>query len=319
MIAEEVNEFEGRRRVTHPGASLGTEIAFGMVNIGSRSSESAVRLDGIVALALGAYQVALKDDGTALDAHLQTVEPDFVGFAVEGAAMGLTVLDHREPQDSARLDSFFSGAWSRFSLLMYAGTGLGLAEIGESVLAWVERRNKLEAGFAIDGYAFHLALGAPAEYLDGRQPPSEFQGAAARSFDHGLARSTWFTCAAEPPAVANAIARFPEDRRSDVWSGIGLAATYAGGLDADGLAALRLASGHHAAALAGGSALAGYLRVLASNVVPGNERATEALAGVSPAEATDLVEDCRAAEGDAVSLDAFVHWHDAVRLAFADR
>jgi hypothetical protein len=289
-----------------------------MVNLSPRSTESTERLNGIVALALGAYQVALKDDSDALDEHLESVETDFLGFAIEGSAMGLVVLDQREPRDPTRLDGFFGGRWSGFSLLMYAGIGLGLAELGESVLTWAEERHALDAGFAIDGYAFHLALGAPDEYLDGRSPPPEFTGPAARLFDHGLARSTWFTCGADPSAVALAIDRFPADRRADIWSGIGLAATYAGGLDPEGLDVLRTVSGHPAA-LAGGSALAAYGRVLAGNVVPGNEVAAKALTGLTTTEASALVEDCRAAAGSDVSLDAFVRWHDAIRHKFADR
>jgi Protein of unknown function (DUF1702) len=288
-----------------------------MVNLSPRSPESIERLNGIVALALGAHEVALQDDSHALDAHLETVDIDLLGFAIEGSAMGLVVLDQRERREPSRLDEFFNGRWAPFSLLMYAGIGLGLAELGASVLAWAEEHHKLDAGFAIDGYAFHLALGAPDKYLAGSPPPPEFTGAAGRLFDHGLARSTWFTCGADPYAVATAIERFPADRRADIWSGIGLAATYAGGLDADGLAVLRSVSGHPAA-LAGGSALAGYGRVLAGNVVPGNEAANMALTGLSTTEVSDLVGSCRAAAGTEFSLDAFVRWHDAIRHKFAD-
>jgi hypothetical protein len=55
-------------------------------------------------LALGAYQVALQDDSDALDAHLESVDTDLLGFAIEGSAMGLVVLDQREPRDPSRLD-----------------------------------------------------------------------------------------------------------------------------------------------------------------------------------------------------------------------
>lgn len=291
-----------------------------MADIASRPTDAAARLDGIVMLALGAEQVALKDDVGALDEHLASLDKDFLGFGVEGAAMGLTVLDHRDPRDPRRIDQLLAGRWRDFPLLAYAGAGLGLAELGEPVLPWVQARHDIAAGFAIDGYAFHLALLAPSEFLDGRPPPAEFQGPAARAFDHGLARTMWFTSAAEPSAVAAVVERFPDERRDDVWSGVGVAATYAGGLDATGLGVLRTAARHHAPALAAGSALASYLRVQGDNVVPGNQTASEALTGRSTADAHSVCARCRTeAEGGDVSLDAFVRWRDALCAAFADR
>lgn len=289
-----------------------------MVNASSRSSAAAARLDGIVALALGAQQVALADDLASLDAHLQSVEPDLIGFAVEGSAMGLTVLDHRTPATPSRVDRFLAGPWSRFSPLMHAGVGLGLADLGEPVLPWVTGRDDLDAGFAIDGYAFHLALAAPADHLGGQPAPADLTGAAARCFDHGLARAAWFASAADPAAVGDVVARFAPARRADVWKGVGLAATYAGGLDPAGLDLLRGAAGPDAAALAAGSAVAAYVRVMASNVVAGNVGAISALTGRSPEDAAALVRRCRdAADGEA-SLDAFVRWQDAICQALRD-
>jgi len=52
---------------------------------------------------------------------------------------------------------------------------------------------------------------------------------ARRVFDHGLGRSIWFSqgqCGAHLYHYRS----FPENRRADLWSGIGLACTYAAGV-----------------------------------------------------------------------------------------
>jgi len=283
-----------------------------------RSSASAQRLDGIIALALSASAVAQSDDAAALDQHLDSVDPDFLGFAVEGAGMGLTLLDRRSPVEPSRLRRLQKGRWLRFVPLAYAGAGLGLAELGQAVIPYVEDEKVLTAWFAIDGYAFHLTLLAPEDHLDGQAVPPELSGPAAMVFDQGVARCIWFNAAAEPGAIGAIVGRFPPQRQADLWSGVGLAATYAGGLDPDGLAELRKLSGPHAAMLASGSVFASWLRVLGENEVPGNRTACQALTGMTIDEAAELcLVERRATSGE--SIEDFLGWHGRVRQALAGR
>jgi hypothetical protein len=202
---------------------------------------------------------------------------------------------------------------------MYAGIGLGLAELGASVLTWAEERHALDAGFAIDGYAFHLALGAPDEHLDGRPPPPEFTGPAGRLFDHGLARSTWFTCGADPSSgrIGDRALSPPIGGRTSGAASGWPPPTPVGWTPRGwpSCAACR----DTRPPWPGARRWPAYGRVLAGNVVPGNEVAANmALTGLSTTEVSDLVGSCRAAAGTDVSLEAFVRWHDAIRHKFAD-
>lgn len=285
-----------------------------MTTTPDRSTPAAQRLDGIVGVALTAQAVALNDDEEGLESHLGAGDPDLVGFAVEGAAMGLTMLDHRAPRDTARVDQFLE-RWDRFRSIVYAGMGLGLAEVKAPVLEAAQARGDLDAYFAINGYAFHLVLFAPQEYLDGRPLPDDLSPLGS-VFDQGLARAAWFTAAADGAAVAAIIASFPPDRRDDVWTGVGLAATYAGGLDPEGLRRLADGAGDHGAALAAGSAMAAHLRVAGGNLGPDHEAACEALSGWPAAKADELVRSAKAAAPDD-SLSAFKGWHHEIRGAFA--
>jgi len=51
---------------------------------------------------------------------------------------------------------------------------------------------------------------------------------AARS-DQGIGRAMWFVGGTDVELVATMIDKFPDHRRADLYSGAGLAATYAGG------------------------------------------------------------------------------------------
>jgi len=232
--------------------------------------------------------------------------------------MGLTLLDRRSPVEPSRLHQLQLGRWLRFMPLAYAGAGLGLAELGQAVIPYVEDEQVLTAWFALDGYAFHLTLMAPNDHLEGQAVPAELSGPAAMVFDQGVARCMWFNAAAEPGAVGSMVGRFPAERQADLWSGVGLAATYAGGLDPEGLAELRRLSGAYGAMLASGSAFASWLRVLGENEVPGNLTACQALTGMAIDEAAELcLVERSATSGE--SIEDFLGWHGRVRQALAGR
>ena len=65
--------------------------------------------------------------------------------------------------------------------------------------------------------------------------------------------------------IAEVIDSFDVSRRGDLWSGSGLAATYAGGGDAENLFAMCEAAGTHLRAVAQGAAFAAKARQRAGN------------------------------------------------------
>jgi hypothetical protein len=99
---------------------------------------------------------------------------------------------------------------------------------GDPLLRWL----------AYDGFGFHQGF-FHADRVVGRQHvESGLSGVRRHVRDQGLGRALWFHECADPEGVALRIAEFPASRRQDLWSGIGLAATYAGGCTDDELAAL---------------------------------------------------------------------------------
>ena len=81
---------------------------------------------------------------------------------------------------------------------------------------------------------------------------------------------------------------FPVERRGELWSGVGLASTYAGGVDREALLYLLSRAGAYRPELAQGAAFAAEARVLAGNPTPDTESACRAYWGLSAAEAAQL-------------------------------
>lgn len=276
--------------------------------------DAASRLERILGIALGAQALALKDpDG--LDEHLAGIDPDYVGFAIEGASMGLTMLAAKSKAQARHMAALRNGKWAPFAVLMHAGAGLAHGELGASVLDYVKAADDLTAGFAVDGYGFHLGFIAPGEHLAGQPWPKGFKGEAGRVIDNGLARSLWFGCGGDPAAVAAGVQAFKPERRGDLWAGVGFAATYAGGLSDDGVKVLVDAAGSERSSLAGGSALAAHVRVQCGNLTPAVGTTCKALTGRSAEDAAHVCADARHAAGKSTTLKAFAAWRDQVRDA----
>src|SRR2546421_6099609 len=100
----------------------------------------------------------------------------------------------------------------------------------------------------------------------------------------------WFVGGADPRRVVGLLDRFPAHRRPDLYSGTGLAATYAGGADETELRWLWRQAGEYRPQLAQGSAFAAGARVRAGLVMPHNELATQLFCGMTTAQASEVTD-----------------------------
>lgn len=282
----------------------------GIADIADAAASSASRLEGIITLALTAQGQAYKDpDG--LDGLLAGADPEFVGFAIEGASMGLFMRKQKHG-DEAGLKAFQAGPWGRYKALIYAGIGLGIGEFNLSPSDAVDEAADLMAAFIVDGYAFHFGFIDPANHLGGQPWPAGIDGDVGRIFDVGLARSLWFSRAGVAALVAESMEAFDGARHEDLWAGVGFAATYAGGLSDADVDVLFDAAGPHRRWLAAGSSLAAHVRVQSGNLVPTTESNCLALTGRSAGDADSLCAQAASAVGVDTSLAGFLSWRGRI-------
>jgi hypothetical protein len=302
----------GTGRPGGAGGSFGKarHYAWGIDATGSPDDSVAAHLEGIINLALSAQAQAYKDP-EGLDALLQEADPQFVGFAIEGASMGLVLRQAKQGDDDS-LAAFKTGPWGRFTALIYAGIGLGLGDSGQPVLPYVEAQDDLMAAFVVDGYAFHFGFIDAAGHLHGQPRAADLAGDVGRIFDVGLARSLWFSRAGVIDLVVDGVGAFDGDRRADLWAGIGFAATYAGGLTPDGVSSLVEGAGGHRSMLAAGASLAAHVRVQCDNLVSTTDNNCRMLTGRDALEADELCAKAKSAAGGDTSLAGFIAWREAI-------
>ncbi len=227
--------------------------------------------------------------------------------------MGLALLDLVAPWPSRRFAQFLNGAAAPHIYMAYVGAGWALARTSPR-LAWrLGKLDPLLRWLMFDGYGFHEGYFHHDQAIDKQRRPRSLLGYELNAFDQGLGRSLWFVKGANVRAATTTVTSFPEPRRPDLWSGLGLAVAYAGGADADDIDALIAASGSHRASVAQGVAFAAKARERAGNLTPHTEFACQTICAMSAGAAAAATDDALPVIGHEDGGKAYERWRAEIR------
>ncbi len=286
---------------------------------GFRSSDTRVRerLERIGTTFLHGYHAALEaDDGRSLELRLNEIESEWRGFAFEGAAMGLALLDFTTPWKANRLSAFIQGSGAPHIYMIYIGAGWALARLPVRPERSLKKFDPLLRWLVMDGYGFHEGYFGGPEYLRAGKRSARLTGYAARAFDQGLGRCLWFIEGADIDAICVTVSAFDESRRADLWSGVGLACAYAGGHGVETLNALRAIAGEYVLNLAQGAAFAAAARRRAGNPALHTELACQVLCEVSAEASAKIVENASRDLPADSEIPAFEVWRQRIEASF---
>lgn len=265
------------------------ETSFARRGFRGATIERQARLESVAATFVHGYHAALVANAPEeVTDELGSVPAESRGFAFEGAAMGLALRDRLTPWSATRLQRFLRGAGDAHTYMIHVGVGWVWARMPFGFRRARRRLDPLLGWLAFDGWGFHDGFFHWAGCSANRLPPSRLQGYERRVYDQGLGRSFWFSNGANAKLIAQTIAAFAAPRQPDLWSGIGLAATYAGGVGGDELTTLREVAGVHHVQLAQGAAFAAKARQRAGNTTAHTDQAAAILCRLSVEEAARL-------------------------------
>jgi hypothetical protein len=212
-----------------------------------------------------------------------------------------------------------AGRGDQHLYMAYIGVGWALARLPRWRWHRLTAPDPLLRWLALDGYGFHQAYFRTMQYVVRQRREKAFPwpgdgppGYPARAIDQGIGRALWFVGGTDVEVVCRLVDGFAPGRRADLYSGVGLAATYAGGADADELTRLWRHAGRYRGQVAQGSAFAAQARVRAGLVVPHNELATEIFCGMSTRDAALVTEKAGEGLADSDALPAYEIWRQRI-------
>jgi|HubBroStandDraft_6_1064221.scaffolds.fasta_scaffold26294_2 hypothetical protein len=305
-------------RMTLFGISAG-EASFERRGFRPSDRKAQHRLEVIGATFLHGYHSALELSRlTALEMRLLEGEPETQGFAFEGAAMALGILDFLTPWKRNRFQQFLRGPGAPHKYMLHVGLGWAWARLPLSPTRSLAKLDPLLGWLAIDGYGFHEGYFNWPTYKAGRiAHPRRLNGYATRVFDQGLGRSLWFVEGANIRRVGAAISALDSARHPDLWSGVGLACAYAGELDSHGLQELRILAGPLADKMAQGAAFAAKARQLAGNPAPHTDAACRVLCGMTADQAAAVTDRTLPDHSRGDMTAAYEIWRQRMQSEFA--
>ncbi len=204
------------------------------------------------------------------------------GFAYEGAGMGCAILDIVTSSRGRRVAALLEGPGDGYVHLIHVGTGWAFAKLRLRPWRGLPLIDPMLRWLAWDGWGFQRGFFHSHATVEGRRTEPRL-GAARGIRDQGLGRSLWFHDCADVTVIAGRISRFDLARQADLWSGVGLAAGYAGGVGESGLTRLGELAGRLRAHVVQGVAFAAAARLRSGSLPAHTRLAADILAGV-PAE-----------------------------------
>jgi enediyne biosynthesis protein E3 len=278
-------------------------------------------LEGIGASFVHGYNLGLKIENVDdLCVALNKVKREERGFSYEGAAMSLALTDHLWRPRHSRWRQLYEGGGFNHKYMLYVGYGWAIARLPWLKLTphtVVAQHTCIERWLIYDGYGFHEGYFNPARTVHRTLRPERLTGLAGRAFDQGLGRSLWFVYCANPCNIASAVNHFAPERRADLWSGVALAAAYAGGVTRAELRTLLGQASGYEEQVAQGAAFAIEARRCAGLQTEHTELAAQELCGCSSEEAgaaTQYVLNTLKPEQN--SHEAYEAWRAGIRQHF---
>jgi enediyne biosynthesis protein E3 len=278
-------------------------------------------LERIGEVFLAGYNAAVSTgtpDGLAR--RLAPVPTSHLGFAMEGAAMAFMLLDRLMPARRGRFPRFLAGDAANHPYMAHVGAGWALARLQRAPFARplddvIAQMDPVMRWLVVDGYGFHEGYFQPHRAVARPRIPMRHPY-AGHVFDQGFGRSLWFSACADPWRISQTIDRMAASRHADLWSGVGLACTYAGGVSDATIAAVARYGAAHTADIAQGAVFAAAARLRAGLLVEHTTRACRILCRAEPEDAAAIADACLAGLADSPLAPAFETWRRRIAEHF---
>lgn len=289
-------------------------------------TEVCKQLKQVTKTSISGYNTALKLGlGSELLTIANAIADDLRSFSYEGMGMGMAMIDYTTPGKRNRVQELVDQI-PTYSSMVYIGVGSAIAALNRDPQQSMEAIEPMQRWWVMDGYGFYHGLFKWKKAIDQQWVPKKITGYSQRAFDRGLGRSLWFIAPDDAEAIALKIQAFPEERRADLWSGIGVVSTYIGGSTPKTLNTIKAAASPYQSYLSLGAALAVHARYSTQHSFAQNDVACSIYCGMTTEEVAKLALELSPLNSQShltnhdelvlATLPIFERYREAVRLQF---
>jgi enediyne biosynthesis protein E3 len=281
------------------------------------TNEFAPRFNAICASFLQGFEAALRTASiSSLHNSLELLPCKIKPFAYEGASMALGILDATSIRRPSSFRNLLEASNEKQIYTMIVGLGWAIARF-----PMIKRIESLcptpfLKSLIGDGLGFHQAffyhrripnLPIPSHARDPQVLPGVYRG---------IGRAIWFISGGNADHLHDLVLKFPVEWHSCIWSGVGLAATFAAGSNDSNLERLRSLASRHHPYLAQGAAFAATALSLSNCAQPFHSMSCENLCGLSIAEATAASESTKPSKQKNADIRHFEQWREELAAIF---
>ena len=200
------------------------------------------------------FSIAIETDTRNLEREIGVMKATDRGVGYEGASAAKAVLDltsqvkfglsrqteshlgDSEPALKSVIQAQLSQSTAllteadRYTFLLFLGIGEAMAQLKLPPVLCNEIANELWCGQILEGYGFFDGYFNWFDSLVNQRYPAALKPELRSFYDQGLGRAIYFVTNSSPTLIRDYINNFPLERRSELWSGVGIPTAYVGGL-----------------------------------------------------------------------------------------
>ena len=185
---------------------------------------------------------ALSDQELGLDeliSKLNEFEPRYRSVAFEGASMSVAL------QNSIETWKTYAEQTEKHATQVHIGLGWAIAEQQIDLASSLSQIDSAWQQKVLDGYGYWHGLFRRRLTIRTQQIPTEITSEHQTGFDQGVGRSIWYLSKGNVSKLENIISHFTDERKPNLWQGLGVASTYVGGCSDELIAELNSAAGEN--------------------------------------------------------------------------
>ncbi|MEJ6615968.1 MAG: DUF1702 family protein [Crocinitomicaceae bacterium] len=178
--------------------------------------------------------------------HFETsLSNEYTSVAFEGCSMSIAMTSIKNRDSLIDWHLFSSTKGKNYLSQIHIGLGWALAELQlptQQYLISIDPKWQLRV---LDGFGYYSGLFRRREAIRNMSFPTQIPEELYAGYNQGIGRFLYYLAHGDVERLERNIELFPNHRHSDFWRGIGIAATFIGGLNEKSINRITQSSGKH--------------------------------------------------------------------------